>query len=124
MNNAEEVSSKNIIVENVEVPQPMQASKYNLLNLYRPNNSKRNPIKSRKEIRRSSASRNLIFNTLGFKNPLQLHKATVLHNSTKGDIHYEPSHLIRKQATRSISPKAKHLGGRRLRKTKKVSKKH
>jgi hypothetical protein len=112
MNNDELLGVEDMMVEQVVEQEPEQPKTYNLLNLYRSNS----PASTRKSLSRSRASRNLIYNTLGFKNPIARYHARPATMATQGTIS-ETQAPVKQMATRSTSPKAKHLGGKRRRRT-------
>jgi hypothetical protein len=108
MNSNKIINPENIIVEQINEITPLKVSTFNILSGYP---SSHNSTKKR-DIKRSSASRNVISNALGFKNPLMRHKATIMRDNTKGEISYA-STPVKYHATRSVSPQAKHIGGKR-----------
>ena len=112
MNNSlEELGNEDIMIEQLAETAPEQAKQYNLSNLYGLKNP--NARSTRKGFSRSSASRNVIYNALGFKNPLIRQQARHINMPEQGTI----SHVqapTKHHAMRSISPKPKKLGGRRL----------
>ncbi len=115
MNSNEIINPENIIVEQADEITPETVSSFNIFNRYRPSHNSTNPSHNstkKREIKRSSASRNVISNALGFKNPFMRHKATKVSDYNKGNVRYV-SAPIKYHATRSISPQAKHIGGKR-----------
>jgi hypothetical protein len=121
--NISELEPEEIAVESVEAVEPEQATQYNLSNLYGRRNNKRPTSLPSKGLTRSGASRNIIKNTFGFKNPLKRYHAAQVNMPEQGTIERAAS-PIKHHVTRSISPKAKHLGGKRRKTSKKSSRKH
>ncbi len=103
---------------------PVQAKAYNVWNTMPKQSLRRSTARknlfaaaSPKVPKRNSASRNLIYNTLGVRTPRPSYAYKSQPQATFGEISNVPNvSSFAKRATRSVSPQAKQLGAKRRRK--------
>jgi hypothetical protein len=119
MNNPalERVSTGDVMFEQLAEISPEQAIRYNLLNSIKPGS--KNKLKYR-----NPASRNIIRNMLGYKNTTYRQYTKPLKNANYDKIAFVSNPIRKNRATRSISPKAKTVGGKRKKVTRRRRSRH